>query len=98
MVVEVSPWQIASTRGRCCLMAASISPASNTRPHSVSIEATSAPTRRPISTLRWPKRPKIGTSILSPGDTMEARHASMPALAVPSIRKVQWLAVRNTWR
>src|SRR5436189_303055 len=32
----------------------------------------------PLSTLRCPKRPKIGTSSLSPGASVEARQASMP--------------------
>jgi hypothetical protein len=57
-----------------------------------------APRRRPISILRWPKRPNTGTSILSPGASTEARHASMPARAVPSTSRVQWFSVRNTRR
>ena len=37
MVVEVSPWLIATILGRSRLIAASIVPGSNTAPHSVSI-------------------------------------------------------------
>ena len=51
-----------------------------------------------ISALRWPKRPKMGTSTRSPGSISEARAASMPARAVPSISSVQRFRVWKTPR
>ena len=77
--------------GRCCLTAASIASGANTVPHSVSMVATSAPQRAAISCSRWPKRPKIGTSTLSPGSMSDTSSASMPARAVPSTRNDQRL-------
>ncbi len=98
MVVEVSPWTTARSFGRTVRTASSMTEAGNTCPHSVSSVWTSAPQRSAISTRRWPKRPKIGTSTLSPGSRRETSTASMPAREVPSTRSVASLRVRNTSR
>ena len=41
-----------------------------------------------VSELTLAPKPKIGTSSLSPGASADARQASMPALAVPSMSNV----------
>ena len=98
MVVEVSPWTSATTLGSNARSARSTVSGSKTRPHSTSIARTSAPERSAISFIRWPKRPKTGTSTLSPGQMSEVSSASTPARAVPLTRNAQWFPVRKTWR
>ena len=98
MVVEVSPCDTATIFGLCFLIPASSSSSGKTEPHSTSMGMTSAPKRLAISTLRCPKRPKIGTSTRSPGSMSEASAASMPARAVPSMSSVQRLRVWKTPR
>ncbi len=94
MVVEVSPCTTASTRGLCCLIAASISSGVKTVPQSRSMVTTSPPQRLAISAIRYPKRPNDGTSTLSPGEMIETRIASTPARAVPSTSSDHLLLVR----
>jgi len=45
IVVEVSPWQIATTRGRCWRMADSICSGAKTVPHCASIAEIAPPQR-----------------------------------------------------
>ena len=78
IVVEVSPCDTATTLGLCFYRALQRLRL-KTVPHSVSMAMTSAPQRRAISTLRWPKRPNTGTSTLSPGSISETSAASIPA-------------------
>jgi len=94
IVVEVSPCTTARMRGWCFLIASSIWSGVNTVPHSHPMVATLPPQRCAISVSRWPKRPKIGTSTLSPGAISDTRMASMPARAVPSTTSDHLLLVR----
>ena len=98
MVVEVSPWHIASSFGRCCLSPASICSGVNTAPQGASRTRRSAPTRRAISIWSWPKRPKLATSTRSPGSTTLTIAASMADRAVPSTTNVHSFFVSKTWR
>ena len=98
MVVDVSPGTMPTSFGSTSATTASIRPSGTTSPHGTSTVVTSAPQRWAISTSRWPKRPKQGTTTRSPGASTDTSTASTPARAVPSIRSVASLAVRNTER
>jgi len=98
MVVEVSPWQMATSVGRCRRSAVSICSGWKTVPQGASITRTSPPQRSAISTFRFPKRPNTGTRTLSPGSMTETRTASIPARAVPSTTKVHSFCVWKSAR
>ena len=63
--------------GGVLVTAASIA-SGRTTPHAVSMVLTSAPQRSAISLSRWPKRPKTGTSTLSPGAISGDQHGLDP--------------------
>ena len=98
IVVDVSPWQQASSFGENARISASISARSNTVPHSASITRTCAPTRRAISAFNWPNRPKLATSTRSPGSTSDSITVSIAERAVPSMHNVCAFDVSNTPR
>ena len=98
IVVEVSPWQTATSLGETRFSATSTCAGSNTVPHSASTTCTSAPMRRAISVMSWPKRPKERTSTLSPGSTADTITHSIAARAVPSTTIVQRFFVSKTRR
>ena len=99
MVVDVSPWETATILGFLALISFSSLSSVKTVPHSVSTGKTSAPKRRAISTLRWPKRPNTGTRTRSPGSISEASAASIADArgAVdeerPAIRALEYAAI-----
>ena len=98
MVVEVSPWTLATTRGPCRSIAAAIASSGTTSPQGASTDTIVVPIRCNISLNSSPNRPKSTTSTVSPGSTSDTSAASIAARAVPSIRKVQRLSVPNTGR
>ena len=88
IVVDVSPCTIAKIFGWVSRMASAICWGSNTVPQGTSMVSTLAPQRLAISFSRYPKRPKIGTSTVSPGSTSDTIDASMAPLEVESTKNV----------
>ena len=98
MVVEVSPWTQANTRGFSLATAAAISAVGTVRPQGAETTKGVAPQRSAISVKRPPNRPQLAMTMASPGSSSDTRAASIAARAVPSISRVQRFCVSNTWR
>ena len=89
---------VATRRGEVRSIAAAIVSIGTTLPQGTSTVSILAPIRLRISVNSSPKRPKLTTSTVSPGATMETSAASIPARAVPSISMVHWFCVPKIGR
>ena len=67
-------------------------------PQGFSSRTTSPPCRFAISVMRSQKKPLANIATLVPGSTKLATAASMPALPVPEMARVNGFAVPNTFR